>query len=704
MKMLPLLGALLIGGLALAQHDNRIRGRIRQNPKAYELVVDMPLRSGSSLPACSGDTHCVALCKVSSTPDWQCYSNDGGVMSGMTQGNNSTYIDSFAHTADGGWFRALNYVDDTVSAAAIPRIDNAAIRAVFGGPHTIALAGYSGTVVNSNGGWWAMITDGTNFMQIRNGGSQFEFVETGLAVDATSGTCKDGWCVVGLRRSGATLTGRTMGVNGAGTGGDTVAAITGSNAFYMGGGTGGCCTPSGAMGGPLAWVAIYDESKSDAWFVQTEKNWYGAPALQSGGNGTAGTAPASLIGRDDLAWAGGGVPLFRSGAYITDPSLGVHSQLGFTNVWAADPLAAATWTDVGTPTVTTNASAGPFFRWKNTNECDLIVDDDGAAFEGKRSLASLASLGVGTATWANASCYLKAGTSGTTTTKARLRFTTDGTLDAGNTSCDFTTLSSTTQRAQCWAWIDNATSIKADVLVGNATSDTGSITACQCQLTASQYPESPTVDNTTKGSNWPELDGGAVPFGLTKGKLEAVFQVPTTSSDTAPYYLTRAVGGYVFDAYNAGASHTVLLSVSAFDTLDGGTRGEPGIQALMYGASASFENRFDIIPVPFDAGTFYVWSYEWHTEYGTLPDAGLGVGCRGLSRIDRCADPATCHASSIIAMNDGGRDVRFPLLTFGQNSGALGTCPLRTDIIDIGTRTAGSSPTSMWVNGLRIYR
>lgn len=668
----------------------------------------------SSLPTCTGDAHCVALCRVRDDLSWQCYDNTGAVMTGMTQGVGMTYVASGAHAADGGYVQAMNYIDDTSSADAIPRINNAAIRAAFGGNHTIITSGWASTVVNANGGWWAMITDATNFMQIRAGGGELQFLETGMAgAEATSSRCLLGWCVVALRRTGGTLLGRSGGVNSSGTAGVTTAAITGTNALYFGGGTGGCCTPGGAIGGPMAWLAIYDEAKTDAWVAQAEKDWYGASAVMSGALNSIGTNVGQIMGRDDITDAGT-VNFFGTGSYMTDPTLGIRTFTATQNFAAADPLAAGTWTDVGTPVVTSNATAGPFFKWKNTKEGDLITTSNAAALDGKRSLAVVTSSDGGfTETssgsgWVNCSAVLSQGTSGVTRTKAQFKFITDGSLDAGALTCNVTGLDSTARRYPlndgCSAYIVGAKSVKCDLLVGNATPEVGSITAYQWQVTQSQFPEWFILNGTASGAAYPELDGGALPSGANKGKIEVVFSILYNTVAAAPDYLRGgASASYILDGYGPTASHDVLLDFSGLANPDGGALGVPSMQALMYGPSETYENRFDVGPIQLAAQTLYVWSYEWRPATGVLPDAGFGVGCRGKARLDLCSDPTSCHATTVVGSNSPPIP-SFPLGAFNINTGNLGTCPDVTTTIDLGTRLQGTNPTSVWVRDVRIYQ
>lgn len=124
------------------------------------------------------------------------------------------------------------------------------------------------------------------------------------------------------------------------------------------------------------------------------------------------------------------------------------------------------WADVGTPTLT-GSQASP---WAGTyaNSAVQFDDNDGAAFEGRTQTVT-----VTAATAYTMSCYLKAGTQ----TAARLSL--DG------TTADFSSLSTTT-----WTLgtvTDASTSgvaVAAQVLVGDATGDTGTIIVGGCQVEA----------------------------------------------------------------------------------------------------------------------------------------------------------------------------------------------------------------------------
>lgn len=626
-------------------------------PPPFVLVDNFVMTSGpGAIPTCTGDPDCVMQCRVSTGPAWACFDNAGAAVSGVTQGTSTTYVDTFARGT-----LALNDVSDTTA----PFIVSSALRSLITGNYTVIGAGY-GTTANGSGfeEWWAQY-DGSHEMQGYSSGGAWVCSDGNGSQAATTANsaARDGWSVVACMRSGTTITAIMQGdLANQGTKTQAASSAVTSGNFYF-----GRFTSTGtAMRGPLGWVNFYSVAKGGTWIQQKSWDWYGAKNIVTNQSNVP-----QLLGREG---DGGFVDMFAPKAIITDATLGQKSQKTFKNYWAADPLAAATWTDVGTPTVTSNASSGPFSRWKNAAECDLIVDDDGSNFEGKRS-ASAAAAGNG---WYNATCYLKAGTSGTTTTAARIRINTDGTVDAGSVTCDVTGLSSSAARYPtgngCFAWIDAATTVTADVLVGNGTSTTGSITTCQCQLTPTLYPESPTVDNGVKGNGWVQLDAGSWPSGPgLKGKVEVVFQHPWDSTPLV-HLAGHGITSFVLDAFSTVPQHVVTMEATGLSNL-------PDLIGLMYGPLTNQENKFDVT----GAGstvlsfTWYVMSMEWRPS---------GTGCVAKFRFDRCADPATCHATTIIA----------------QNTGAAGECPDVMVAANLGQRYDGTDPSSIWVPAVRVYR
>lgn len=630
------------------------------------------------MPVCTGDAHCVFQCRIKADlSSGACYDNAGAEMTGYTEGVSAQFAPSYI-AGVGAW----TGINDTANANRVPRINNAAMRALYAGDHTIVLQGYPTTVVGADQWMFMIPTDGTNSIQIRRSSGNLQCVEIGSGGSAISSTplSVDGFSVMSCRRSAGDLIARAMEAEGSAVVSSMAAPASGST--FLVGGSGACCTPQGSAAGQWLSFTGYDEAKSETWLIATNKAAFGASAVQSGPGGSAGTVATTPIGNEPTD--AGYVFMFVASSYIGSPTIGIHSQLGFTNFVNANPLNVCGGTDVGAPACEANLYSGPFSLWKNTPECDLIIDDDGAAFEGKRS-AGITGLDGGFGQWVNASAYLMPGDGGTTINKARILITTDGTVDAGSVTCDVTIGAGRRRYPEgvgCWAWVDNATSITMDVLVGNTAATTGSISACQWQLTSSLFPEAPTINGTARGSTWPELDGGMVPSGGNRGKLEAVFSLRWSTSQFGAF-ASRSPGAYLYDSYTSGSTHDVLQWLSSVSN-------EPSADGLIYGPSGTgypdvANNRFDIHPVPMDAGTFYVASYEW-VPSGVLVDGG--VGCRGTMRLDACADPSTCHATTIL----------------GQNTSAAAECPSQSNIIDIGTRQEGSSPTTFDLYSLAVSR
>lgn len=187
----------------------------------------------------------------------------------------------------------------------------------------------------------------------------------------------------------------------------------------------------------------------------------------------------------------------------------------------------AAWADVGTP-ILTGSQAAP---WAGTyaTSAVLMEDDDAGAFEGRSQNITVTASAAYTL-----SCYLKAGTA----TKARISI--DGTTQ------DISGLSATT-----WSIIEKAdasassTTISVQILVGNAVTDTGTITWGGCQAEAGAYRTAmvPTVSATVTRA----IDVGAIDLGAASplaGNLmsmaASVSGKPATTSDVAPGLLNLA--------------------------------------------------------------------------------------------------------------------------------------------------------------------
>ena len=131
------------------------------------------------------------------------------------------------------------------------------------------------------------------------------------------------------------------------------------------------------------------------------------------------------------------------------------------------------WSDVGAPTTTGDNAVNR----NGTLTADTIQDNSAAAFEGRQQTVT-----VTAATAYVLSCALKAGTA----TTARL--SNDG------TTCDFTGLSSSTWTvASCADASSSGVATVQQVLVGNATTVTGTIVVGGCWLEAGTYATSEIV-------------------------------------------------------------------------------------------------------------------------------------------------------------------------------------------------------------------
>ncbi len=324
-----------------------------------------------------------------------------------------------------------------------------------------------------------------------------------------------------------------------------------------------------------------------------------------------------------------------------------------------DAADVASWADVGTPTVDAGVSSGPLAAYKNAPECDLVGDDDGAAFEGKQS----ASAGT-TAQYYNASCWLKAGSLTTA------RITIDVTGGTGSTACDFTGLVSTASRKACATLASSATSIKASVLVGNAASDTGSIQVCQCQLTKSLAAEPPAPDNSAHGDTYYT---STTPTSWPSTALGGKYEVCHTSlHDPSSTWVDTTSTYYLFDVSQAGASEHSVAILFGYQV--------PGrFLAAIRGAGSEVG---DLVAngVGLTPGQMYCTSVEWRPVGGGL--------CTTVARHDACGSPPlACAATTVIA----------------QDSAGVTTCPGQPVKMTLGNRYNGTVPGSMFIHAVRVF-
>jgi len=222
--------------------------------------------------------------------------------------------------------------------------------------------------------------------------------------------------------------------------------------------------------------------------------------------------------------------------YSSDGILGLLVEATRTNLLfqfiAIDT--AVTWTDVGTPTLTTGQTS-PFAGALATGAVQ-IEDDDGAAFEGRAQ-----SVAVTAASAYFMHCYVKAGT------RAEARISIDGTTQ------DITGLSATT-----WSIVEKAdasasgANIPVQVLVGDAVGDTGTVIWGGCQVELGAYRSS-IVPTTTIAVARAADDANFA--GLT-----AFASAPLSQAATVEFSGTRAAGTYAtaIATYNSGSLYALL--------------------------------------------------------------------------------------------------------------------------------------------------
>lgn len=609
----------------------------------FVLASSYNFAAPDALPACNVGNSCVALCSINTGGTaWQCVDASGASFGTATTGAGATFQPAT--------FGRLAQTD--VTAANYSYVVSTTLDALFKGDHTVVIGAYgTGATLPTHQHWFGA-SDGTRSVYYRGEGGNFVAVENeGAAVNTSTAGLQptDGWSVASVRRSGTTSTTRVNGVDGT-----PVAAAAITNNFTAGTQFRfGERNPTGLpLRGPLAFVAFYSAALSSASLKAMEFGFWGVDSASSvAGLGT---------GVQCLSPDGGSVDCYQIGASMV-------SSVGFRHVWgavstnrmAASPLDVSSWTDVGTPTITTNVSAGPFYRWKQTNECDLVVDDDGAAFEGKR--------GPGNAFYRNSayltgSFWLAAGTSGTERTKARIIVSTDGT--PATTTCDVTGLTSVPAVYSCptSATLAGASTASVEVLVGNATTDTGSIVVCQGQSTAAKYVSIPQPVNTTLGNSALRLDASGWPYSsTTQGKYEVVFTpvydpLNDWSGDTL----------YLFDGATSVPGHSALM-------LFGYTVAGRGLARLSDGTTTT---DIQVDGVGLTAYQQYVTSLEWRKS---------GSTCDAVWRLDTCSDATTCTAST----------------TLGTSS--AGACPAALSTAYLGNRYDNTVPTDVFVRAVRVY-
>lgn len=272
----------------------------------------------------------------------------------------------------------------------------------------------------------------------------------------------------------------------------------------------------------------------------------------TGGLATSGIADG------DLVVLSGNQPRVE---YDSNGVLGLLVESARTNVFLqSGDIANAVNTDVATPTLT-GSQTDPF----GTSTAVQMDDNNAAAYEGRTQTVTVS---AGAAYIM--SCFVKGGTS----TLARLSL--DG------TACNVSGLSTTTwTRATCADASSSGVAIAAQVLVGNATTDTGTIIVGGCQVEAGAYATSyiPTGAGTAARNaetasftlassvgptmclaasvQWPSADVGAVNF-ASFGIAGTNFTLYRTNNTSAGYQINATTTAPAVSAIGT-TTHRSLL-------------------------------------------------------------------------------------------------------------------------------------------------
>lgn len=575
-----------------------------------------------------------ALCKVNAAgTEWECVGSTGAAAGSVAQGTGTTYQGTFA-----GDIKALSDITD----AKAPVWTHSGL-SIFAGDFTVIITGFATTASDATYQYWI---EAGNFA-IRNEGTsaRARFGTAGLTADNVAAT-RDNWVIMTARKNG---TSHTLRVNGE-TGTPNVFADDLPTGF---GNIGfGSFLP---LRGPMAWAYFVPRHLSDAEVAAIENQWHGAPALS-----VASASPQCI----DNTAISGQVDCFAADAVpLVSATLGLRTVRAYQNFWSATPLSLASGTDVATPTITADVAAGPFSRMLNgALECDLMVDNNGAAFEGKQGATG----GTGEGFW-SADYFLAAGTSGTTRTTARITIDVAG--GTGSTTCDVTGLTSTPTRAHCSTTAgDTPTSVRSSILVGNAAADTGSVVVCHSQMTASAYAEPPTRHGSAIGSSHFNTNIAAAPFNASRGRYEVVF---TPLFDTNTQWLSNTDNIRLIDVSETSPGHLayIIFGYQQAGDMQAVTVGGGGDPAQVNVAAGG---------LGLDAGQLYAASIEWTGNGST--------NCTATVRLNACAGSvAACTATT----------------SLGSGTGA---CPIAPDVVYLGERYSEQLNSSANYKEFRVYR
>jgi len=587
------------------------------------------------------------------------FTDDNNTVAGTPAQNGTTFLT----TSPWGWGVVTNVADATAptttgwtaSPSTLWKGDNTIL--CFGYPTSKFSATMTAVTIRDNGGTGAGLR-----LRFNSGTMSCGWYQTTQfpQVSVATGVIDTGYAAFGCARQVGTHYAWTGTFSAAVDAGDTTTPA-GTTTLWTG--RDDAASPGAANGGPVGPCFVWSQFLDSPTIERVARQALGMPQSS---DVTFNGIPTSCYEVDGgLAWC-------MSARNFVGP-LGYRAVRPETakSLWAADPTDVASWTAVGTPTITANASAGPLFEWKHANECDLVVDDDAANFEGAKGANGFLRVNQNY----SASCYVAQGTSGTTRNKVRVELVTDGAwnVDGGTTvDCDWSDLTATPVLKSCPATLGGSgTSVRGSVLVGNAVADTGSITVCHCRLNASYWPEIMQTNNATVTGSDAEFDAGSTHTHVNGGKVEVCF-APEINNANSPEWTGATDTLYLHDANAAGGGH-LLTYLWGYTVLG----------RFLYVTSKSDGTETDTILDGVQSLThqqIYCASVEW------VP-TGLGT-CNTVARWDPWPGTGTLSAFHATTLRVG-------------TSGAV--CPSDWAMTHVPQRYDHSVPTSADILSYREY-
>jgi hypothetical protein len=592
-----------------------------------------PYAVAPMLPTCTVANSCTLQCKASTSGNvWQCTKGDGTAVT-VTQGTGSV-----AELGPQGI--AHQFVDDTTAPTITSANLGTILQDYFTSDHTVIATG--GAIAAAPGAinyLFRLADAGVQSFDLRHeSGTKCIWTDTtktptnATVTYSSSEGVLTGLSFLACRKSGTSYTAWQNTNSTSTTWAQSVGTISGTTAYF-----GRHSSTTLYLNGWLQSITFYAAAKTDAELALIEDQWMGtAPSTSQSGLGLA----TFHSGKTFAPRASDGKQYAFSNAVprvVTGSSAGllIDEGVGTNASWAADPTNASTWTAVGTPTTTANQDSGPFSKYRNGAEADLIVDDDAGAFEGYTSVRSAGTAAGKYTAW----CWVRSGTSGVTTNKVRMSVVATGGTSAGSADCDFSDLTSTFTQKKCVATITGtATTIQGRVTVGNATTDTGSVIVSFCQIDDDPFINDPHFGDTAIGvdnvfASNTEVDA----WNTAGGDYVSIFTPNFSRVDLTPSPDTD--DSYeIFDLYNdAKSDHRVLAWHYNYANPAIATRGsgQPTTSTDTYATSDYNEV----------AGTKYALRVKWKK----CADPTFS---KHWVYLDTCSDPNTCLPTTAIGSDE----------------------------------------------------